>query len=271
MELINQKLNGVRVGELRELARSLGLVDSGQRGVLVARLLREDPREIDKFIKSKYRENVRKRQTDIISDADLLNELRKVKSIDWGVVQGQLDGKIQREHVRPFARYDELISSVEDTLHDQITSYTIASWYNHWSTILIEDYISQHPNVVPTLKNIKGVDIFFRDHPFDLKITYIPRNYDLYSAIDDPVGLAQWLYENQGVQRFGNDPRLYVVLADTTNVERSWELKRDANLLYRRIDDFLDSELVDDSDTLQYVYNGRSFVTSFKILLITQS
>ncbi len=270
MELINQKLNGVRVKELRELARSLGLVDSGTHGALTSRLLREDPREIDEFIKRKYRDEVRKRQADTISDADLLNELQKVKSIDWGVVQGQLDGRIQREHVRVFPRYDELVQSVRSTLHDQITGYTIASWYNHWSTILIEDHISQHPNVVPTLKNIKGVDIFFRDQPFDLKITHLPRVYELESALNNPLGLAQWLYENQGAQRFGDEARLYVVLINTTDVERSWELKRDAHLLYQRIDEFLDSEYVDASDKLQFVYNGRSHVTTCKILLITQ-
>lgn len=270
MELINQKLNGVPVRDLRELAGSFDISDSGTHGILVSRLLYEDPDAIDEFIKRKYQENVRKRQTNIISDADLLNELQKVNSIDWGVVQGQLDGKIQREHVRPFSRYDDLVRSVQDTLHAQITNYAIASWYNHWSTILIEDHISQHPNVVPTLKNIKGVDIFFRDRPFDLKITHLPRSYDLDNAVEDPVGLARWLYENQGAQRFGDDARLYVVLVDTSDVERSWELKRNANLLYRKIDNYLNSETVDDSDTLQFVYNGRSYVTTCKILLITQ-
>jgi len=40
--------------------------------------------------------------------------------------------------------------------------------------VLIEEYISTHPKVIPTIKNIKGIDIFFNDQPFDLKITYLP-------------------------------------------------------------------------------------------------
>jgi len=44
--------------------------------------------------------------------------------------------------------------------------------------------------------------------------------------------LVVWLYENQGAQRFGADNRLFVVLLDKKDIERSWELKRDFELVF---------------------------------------
>ena len=271
-DLANRKLATVPVGALRELARELGVDHRGRQGDIASRLVNQDTAAIDAFIRRKYRERVRTRQENVISDADLIAELNRVPGIAWGVEQGQLDGKIQREYVRRYPRYNDLIAGIQATLHGEITNYAVASWYNHWATVLIEDHIGQHPNVVPTIKNVAGVDLFFRDHPFDLKITYLPRTYQANAedAIADPAGLARWLYENQGAQRFGADNRFYVVLIDRADVAQSWRLKRDVALLYQRIDDFLNDATVDDADDLQFVYNGRHYVPRCKMLIISR-
>jgi len=88
------------------------------------------------------------------------------------------------------------------------TIYVICTWYNHWTTVLIEEHISTHPKVIPTIKNIKGIDIFFDGQPFDLKITYLPRGYEPIDVVRNSSDLAIWMYENQGAQRFGTDNRL---------------------------------------------------------------
>ena len=265
-----QKLNTVPVPNLRELAGEFGIDRAGRQGNIVDRLVEQDQSRVDAFIKRKYREKVTARRENLISDADLLVELGRVEAIDWGVVQGQLDGKIQREYVRVCTRYDELLGRVRETLHGEITNYAIASWYNHWSTVLLEDHISLHDNVVPTIKNVGGVDIFFRDCPFDLKITYLPRNYALADALNNPAGLARWLYENQGAQRFGADNRFYVVVVDMDDVEQSWRLKRNFPLLFARIDHFLNTAEVSEADELRFVFNGRIYSPLCKTLIITQ-
>ena len=265
-----QKLNTVPVPNLRELAGEFGIDRAGRQGNIIDRLVEQDQARIDAFIKRKYREKVAARRENLISDADLLVELGQVERIDWGVVQGQLDGKIQREYVRVCTRYNELLGRVREHLHGEITNYAIASWYNHWSTVLIEDHISLHDNVVPTIKNVSGVDIFFRDCPFDLKITYLPRNYALADALNDPAGLARWLYENQGAQRFGADNRFYVVVVDADDVEQSWQLKRNLPLLSARIDHFLNTAEVSEADELRFIFNGRIYSPLCKTLIITQ-
>ena len=270
LEVTNLKLKAVPVKDLRELARNLQVNGKGKHGEIAARLLAQNPAIIDAFIKRKYAAGVAERQRNLISDADLLGELHTVDAIEWGVEQGQLDGKIQREYVRRFTRYNDLVRGVASRLHGEITGYAIASWYNHWSTVLIEDHISQHHQVVPTIKNLKGVDLFFRNHPFDLKVTYLPKEYDLDSAVAEPTRLARWLYENQGAQRFGDDNRLYIVLIDTADRAQSWKLKRAVDLVYPQIDAFLDAATVGESDILPFVYGGQSYTPRCKILLVTK-
>ncbi len=50
-------------------------------------------------------------------------------------------------------------------------------WYNHWSSILIEQLFKKHPVVLPTVGQVKKVDFFVDGVPFDLKVTYLPANF----------------------------------------------------------------------------------------------
>lgn len=194
----------------------------------------------------------------------------KVKTFSWGVVQGQLDQKIQTEYVRRIVRYGDLLNNVRAKLHDDVTNYFVCTWFNHWTTVLIEEHISAHPKVIPTIKNIKGIDIFFDGQPFDLKVTYLPREYNPTDAIRDPSNLAVWMYENQGPQRLGSDNRLFVVLLDKDNPERSWELKRDFELVFQKIDKFFDNETVSKKDEIVFTFRRKTYTAVTKVLIITK-
>jgi hypothetical protein len=223
---------------------------------------------IDGFIKQQYSLRIKERKA-LISDEDLIKELHKVKDFSWGVVQGQLDQKIQTEYVRKIVRYDDLINNVKSKLHNDVTSYVICTWYNHWTTVLIEEHISQHTGVIPTLKNIKGIDIFFNDQPFDLKTTYLPRDYDIQDVVKNPKDLAIWMYENQGKQRFGADNRLFAVLLDIKNPEESWKLKRNFDLVFSKIDDFFNKEKVSSADEVVFSFAKKTYTAVSKVLLIS--
>jgi hypothetical protein len=268
-ELANLKLRSIKSSDLKELARVLDIEARGTASNLIKKLINISADIIDEFIKRKYQEQIKERQK-IISDNKLKKELLKVKEFRWGVVQGQLDQKIQTEYVRRFVRYDELIKEVKSKLHDDITHYVIATWYNHWTTVLIEDHISQHPKVIPTLKNNFGVDIFFDNQPFDLKITYLPKDFTLNQVLKNPKDLIVWLYENQGAQRFGADNRLFVVLASKTNLEESWKLKRYFDFVFSEIDSFFDSAKVSVKDEIVFSFKKKTYTTISKILIITK-
>jgi len=268
-ELANLKLRAIKSDDLKELAGALGVDTRGTASNLIKKLIDVPQNKIDEFIKRKYQQQVKERQK-LISDEALKQEVLKVKEFRWGVVQGQLDQKIQTEYVRRFVRYEDLIQGVKSRLHDDITHYVIATWYNHWTTVLIEDHISQHSKVIPTLKNNFGVDIFFDDQPFDLKITYLPKNFTLEQALKNPKNLIVWLYENQGTQRFGADNRFFVVLASKNNLEESWKLKRDFDFVFSEIDKFFDNALVSTKDEIVFSFKKKTYTTISKILIITR-
>jgi len=268
-ELTNLKLKSIKSDNLKELAESLSTDSRGTAADLIKKLIDIPQDKIDEFIKRKYQEQVKERQK-LISDDDLKQELSKVKEFKWGVVQGQLDQKIQTEYVRRFTRYDDLIQGVKSELHDDITGYVIATWYNHWTTVLIEDHISQHSRVIPTLKNNFGVDIFLDNQPFDLKITYLPKDFTLEQVSKSPKDLIIWLYENQGAQRFGAGNRFFVVLASKNNLEESWKLKRDFDFVFGEIDKFFNSASVSTKDEIVFSFKKKTYTTISKILIITK-
>ena len=100
-----RKMDSVGKDDLAELSVELGIhvKASDTRGIIATRVVDQDaPQAVDAFIKRKYAEEVQHRRENVISDEEMLMELQEVEGIDWGVVQGQLDGKIQREYVRRF-------------------------------------------------------------------------------------------------------------------------------------------------------------------------
>lgn len=268
-ELANLKLNGIKSEDLRELAQDLKLNTKGNASDIIKILIDIPQNKIDDFIKQKYEKQIRERQK-LILDEDLKRELMKVSNFRWGAVQGQLDQKIQTEYVRRFVRYEDLLSGIKSKLHDDITHYVIATWYNHWTTVLIEDHIAEHPKVIPTLKNNFGIDIFFDNQPFDLKITYLPKNYSIENASKNPKDLIIWLYENQGAQRFGADNRLFVVLSSQNNLEDSWKLKRDFDFVFNKIDHFFNHSRVSKDDEILFTFNKRTYTAISKILIISK-
>jgi len=271
-EVLNLKLSSIPSPQLRIFASSLGILDKGPVPKIIKKILEEpiDEKIIDELIRQKYREKTQKRKL-IISDENLKKELMKVRTFSWGVVQGQLDRKIQTEYVRKIVRYENLLNTVNDKLHTDVTNYVICTWFNHWTTVLIEEYISTHRRVIPTIKNIKGIDLFFDGQPFDLKVTYIPRNYDPDEAIKNPSQLAIWMYENQGAQRFGADNRFFIVLLDKNNPEKSWELKRNFDLVFQKISNFFNKETISKKDEIVFVFHGRTYTAVTKILIITKN
>lgn len=269
-EVLNLKLSSIPSPQLRIFTSSLGILDKGPVSKIIKKILEEriDEKIIDEFIRQKYRERTQKRKL-IISDEDLTKELMKVRTFSWGVVQGQLDQKIQAEYVRKIVRYQDLLNSVNAKLHTDVTNYVICTWFNHWTTVLIEEHISTRRRVIPTVKNIKGIDLFFDGQPFDLKVTYIPRNYDPDEAIKNPSQLAIWMYENQGAQRFGADNRLFVILLDKNNPRQSWELKRNFDLIFQKINNFFHKETISKKDEIVFAFHGRTYTAVTKILIIT--
>jgi hypothetical protein len=79
--------------------------------------------------------------------------------------------------VKKIRSFDEIQSRVDEELFHSMRSYVLCSWYNHWTSVIIEDIFRDHPAVLPAVGQIKKVDFFVNGVPFDLKVTYLPEGY----------------------------------------------------------------------------------------------
>lgn len=214
--------------------------------------------------------------------------------------------------------------------------YVQCSWYNHWTSIIIEDIFKDHPNVLPTIGLIKKVDFFIDDFPFDLKVTYFPdgymkklrqergltpeftelkrfcrqediwfdqnapesalfpellakiaerrsanaanfinnfratRNRLIRDSMSNPLDLKVWLYENQGVRRFDAANKFFLVLIDANNLEDSWKLKRNKELLSNSINLHLNgmNRANIEQLNLEFEWENKTYSTYADILFI---
>ncbi len=107
----------------------------------------------------------------------LLDELYKVQTFKWGGDQSNsLDRYLVTHYVKKVDSYSGLQSKAQE-IGDVSYRYVVSSWYNHWTSILIESLFKGHPNVISTVAQVKGVDFYINNLPFDLKVTYLPNGF----------------------------------------------------------------------------------------------
>ena len=122
-----------------------------------------------------YREERAQRKA---NENELVNQLYRVQEFNWGGLhQNSLEKTIVDSYVKKITDYETLCRCVENELLVRMRGYVVCSWYNHWTSILIEDIFKGHANVLPAVGLIKKIDWFVHDVPFDLKVTYLPEGY----------------------------------------------------------------------------------------------
>jgi hypothetical protein len=87
----------------------------------------------------------------------LVSELYKLKVFEWGGdYQNSLDKYMVSRYVKAISSYDVLLSKFEHEINRAVQGYVLNSWYNHWSSILVEHIFKSHKSVLPTVGQIKG-------------------------------------------------------------------------------------------------------------------
>jgi hypothetical protein len=66
------------------------------------------------------------------------------------------------------------------------------------------------------------------------------------------------------------DNRLFIVLLDKEFPERSWELKRNFELIFKKIDNFFHKENVSEKDEIAFNFKRKTFTAVAKVLIITR-
>ncbi len=224
---------------------------------------------------------------------ELIKDLQKVTSTNeyweaWNsVYRDDIRQHIQHHFVRNTSiwRLEELLSRIDKDLLPVVRGYTVISWYNQWTSTLIEDLIMTHERIVPTVRKIDKVDFFIKtedlDIPMDLKMTFIPREYIKKRKIAHPppqslakvimknkIDLIKWLYENQGRARFSDSNRLFIVLIDEQNIEDSWKLKADIGFIEHKIYSYLNS--LKELPEVTWMWNKKVYKTLSDIIFIVK-
>ena len=107
----------------------------------------------------------------------LSNQLYKVQYFKWGGDQtNSLDKYLVSHYVKAIDSYDDLQSKIQE-IGEVSYGYVMSSWYNHWTSILIESVFKSNSCVIPTVAQVKGVDFFINGYPFDLKVTHLPKEF----------------------------------------------------------------------------------------------
>ena len=333
--------------KLRSISRKALMVDfctqnnidsTGVRGTaLFEHIYKLKPAEnlLDEFIAQKYSNERAERKA---NETKLVSELYKMKILDWGgIYQNNLEKNIVDNYIKKIKDFELLNKKIENEIHASMRGYVQSSWFNHWTSILIEDIFKDHKKVTPTVGLIKKVDFFISNVPFDLKVTYFPEGYMqarrkalgmptelqllkrfakskkiqydriqkdkalmaelliriserddadsknfitefkaarrkiVEDTIKDKKSLIKWLYEEQGERRFDAANRLFLVLIDTENMEESWKMKRNIELLGDKVRSYLDDFNLTDTSQLDIEFDwmdGKKYNTVSDALFI---
>jgi hypothetical protein len=129
---------------------------------------------LDHFLQDRSQEMYTLKNVDIPS---LKNDLYRVTDYKWGGDQNNsLDKFLVSHYVKSISHFDELLSKAAE-IGTNAWNYVQNSWYNNWTSYLIETLFENHPRVVSAVGEIKSVDFFIDNYPIDLKVTFFPKEY----------------------------------------------------------------------------------------------
>jgi len=233
-------------------------------------------RQINEYIKNLYSQ-IRNEEIRITgaNHESIVEELNRVDSHIWGMVQGKADAYIQSNYVRKYFKFDELVSAVRESLFNAMEAYTLCTWYNHWSTVFLEDLICQNEKVVPIIKKVKGVDVIWNEQAIDIKATNLPKEwfrdgYTIDDAINNPIRACEYLYTYQGAERFGAENRFFVIVYDRVNPTDSWKIKREYSLVKELVDSFFNQDMQLDPISFSFGEKKTPHLAHAKMMFIVK-
>ena len=268
-----------------------------------------------------------------VDEEKLKEDLYKVQHYAWGGDQNNsLDKHLVSRYVKVICEYDKLMSK-QSEIANNACNYVQSSWYNNWTSYLIESLFKRHPRVISAVGEIKSVDFFIDDYPVDLKVTFFPNQYmdeklkaklgkslltwlkakgkehgivvnkddsesqQIYTLTEklseqgrddvirevnkvkeeiireaqtNPRNLMKWLYEHQGEMRFGAENRLFVILADSTDISQSWKMKRAFSLIEPMVQNYLDTFSNESLQRRDFTFKKQSYSSLADVIFVVK-
>jgi hypothetical protein len=184
---LSESPDGLRFLKLRTLSRREHLlkvfasakIEPPTESKAMLRVAFESPcikdADIDAIARSIYAAESAER---VKKEPELVSELYKLQAFDWGGLhQNSLEKTIVDNYVKKVTNFDNLNKKIDNELLASMRGYVLCSWYNHWTSIIIEDVFRDHATVLPAVGKVKKVDFFVQNVPFDLKVTSLPEGF----------------------------------------------------------------------------------------------
>ena len=107
----------------------------------------------------------------------LKEDLYKIQYYAWGGDQNNsLDKYFISRYVKVLSNYNEL-QAKQAEIGTNAWNYVQNSWYNNWTSFIIESLFKRNHKVISAVGEIKSVDFFIEDYPLDLKVTFFPSQF----------------------------------------------------------------------------------------------
>jgi len=147
---LSEDEDGLRFLKLRSLSRRDHLervlvaarvpFDSLKATALLQKAYESDrvrPKVVDRVIRDIYESERAERRR---REPRLVSELYKMSTFDWGGLhQNSLEKTIVDNYVKKITSYDVLSERIENEIYSSMRGYVLCLWYNHWTSIIIED------------------------------------------------------------------------------------------------------------------------------------
>lgn len=107
----------------------------------------------------------------------LKEDLYKIQYYSWsGDQNNSLDKYFISRYVKIISKFSDL-QGRQSEIGANAWNYVQNSWYNNWTSFIIESLFKQNPRVISAVGEIKSVDFFIDEYPIDLKVTFFPNQF----------------------------------------------------------------------------------------------
>ena len=147
--------------------------------------------KLDSFLQNRNNEWYKEMGVDVDK---VRTALHKINAYEWGGDHNNsLDQYLVRRYVKVISDYDTLQKKATE-IQANAWNFVQTSWYNNWTSYLIESIFKKHERVLSAIGEIKSVDFFIDNYPIDLKVTYFPNEF-MEKKLKDKIGNKElaWL------------------------------------------------------------------------------
>lgn len=131
--------------------------------------------------------------------------LHKINAYEWGGDHNNsLDQYLVKRYVKVISDYDTLQNKAIE-IQANAWNFVQTSWYNNWTSYLIESIFKKHERVLSAIGEIKSVDFFIDNYPIDLKVTYFPNEF-MEKKLKEKIGNKELAWLKKEAKKFNISP-----------------------------------------------------------------